>query len=159
MFHDYLQPQPLHDLKISVSKRFLFILPKSDSNLLSATPASSAPFLIWFWLSSQRRKNTICQCDCSLSSCSNFGYPRSCYGLTEHHAGRTEGQKEQKGPYGSTVTCSHYLLSSSLFRIRWLVERDKTAKLRHIKHHTTQKVLEADPTTSGLLRLSCSLMW
>lgn len=57
------------------------------------------------------------------------------------------------------VSCSHYLLSGSLFRICWLVERDKTATLRHIKHHTAQKVLEADPTASGLLRLSCPLMW
>lgn len=67
---------------------------------------SSFKFLIQFWLFSQRKKNTVCQCDCSLSSCSNFGYPRSCYGLMEHHAGRTGGQKEQKSHHGATVTCS-----------------------------------------------------
>lgn len=58
------------------------------------------------------------------------------------------------------VPCSPYLLSGSLFRMCSLVETDKTAKLRHIKHHIAQKVSEADPTAaSGLLRLSCSLRW
>lgn len=141
-----------------------FILPKSDSNFLSATSASSAPFLIRFWLSSQRKKNTICQCDCSLSSCSDFGYPSSCYGLMEHHAGRTGGQKEQKGPYAVTVTCSLLSLAAIIFCLPVSSESAdvwKGTKLpsSDIKHHTAQKVFETDPTASGLLRLSWSLLW